>query len=54
MKWINEEREIKKPMSLFDPELKISEDAKKFIVSVLDRIESILKKTIFYKGEING
>ena len=38
-------------MGLLDPELKISEDTKKFIHSVLDRIEMILKSTIIWKGD---
>jgi hypothetical protein len=51
MKWINEPKEGKKPLSLFDPELKISEDAKNFITAVLDRLEQILKSTIIWKGD---
>ena len=54
MKWINEEKHKEIKLGLLDPELKISDDAKKFIHGIIDRIEAILKKTIFYKGESNG
>ena len=51
MKWVNDKREENKPMSLFDPELKIGQDAKDFITAVLDRLEVILKSTIMWKGD---
>lgn len=38
-------------MSLFDPELKISEDTKEFISLALDRLEKILKSTVLWKGD---
>ncbi len=51
MKWINEKPKESIKMGMFDPELKISEDAKKFITAVLDRLEQILKSTIIWRGD---
>jgi hypothetical protein len=50
-RWSEPAKKEAPKVGMFDPELKISEDAKQFITAVLDRIEAILKSTIFYKEQ---